>query len=99
MLRPCKHSSAAGSDGSLQPGLVLGVQAVPAGGRCSGMFKRGHREEKYCVVDNTKHAKTGEDNVLAQVHACLHTRAQAATCLSLHRTAASLLPLAAPHSG
>lgn len=24
------------------------------------MFKRGHREEKYCVVDNTKHAKTGE---------------------------------------
>lgn len=53
------------------------------------MFKRGHREEKYRVVDNTKHAKTGEDNMLAQVHTCLHTRAQAATRLSLHQTAAS----------
>lgn len=43
------------------------------------MFRGGHREEKYCVVENTKHANTGQLNVLAQVHACLHTRARAPT--------------------
>lgn len=64
------------------------------------MFRGGHREEKYCVVENTKDANTGQLNVLAQVHACLHTRARAPTRLSLHQqTAAWLLALAAPHSG